>query len=111
MRVCEVTYDKTPLEKDGITVMVGGQHPVHASYPSHGCKKKCFSMMEKHRRAWSPHILGGQHRDVMLYASYHVLLQVSTQLLAHPQMDVLWTVWLKWVLGHGEEKLGIVSKS
>ena len=68
-------------------------------------------MMEKHRRAWSPHILGGQHRDVMLYASYHVLLQVSTQLLAHPQMDVLWTVWLKWVLGHGEEKLGIVSKS
>lgn len=25
VRVCEVTYDKTPLEKDGITVMVGGQ--------------------------------------------------------------------------------------
>lgn len=24
VRVCEVTYDKTPLEKDGITVMVGG---------------------------------------------------------------------------------------
>ncbi|KAJ6661461.1 hypothetical protein lerEdw1_014370 [Lerista edwardsae] len=23
VRVCEVTYDKTPLEKDGITVMVG----------------------------------------------------------------------------------------
>ncbi|NXV10669.1 TP4A3 phosphatase, partial [Cepphus grylle] len=25
VRVCEVTYDKTPLEKDGITVMVGGR--------------------------------------------------------------------------------------
>lgn len=25
VRVCEVTYDKTPLEKDGITVMVSGR--------------------------------------------------------------------------------------
>lgn len=24
VRVCEVTYDKTPLEKDGITVVVRG---------------------------------------------------------------------------------------
>ena len=24
VRVCEVTYDKTPLEKDGITVVVSG---------------------------------------------------------------------------------------
>lgn len=29
VRVCEVTYDKTPLEKDGITVMVGGQQDGH----------------------------------------------------------------------------------
>lgn len=29
VRVCEVTYDKTPLEKDGITVMVGGQQDRH----------------------------------------------------------------------------------
>lgn len=29
VRVCEVTYDKTPLEKNGITVMVGGQQDGH----------------------------------------------------------------------------------
>lgn len=29
VRVCEVTYDKTPLEKDGITVMVGGWQGGH----------------------------------------------------------------------------------
>lgn len=31
VRVCEVTYDKTPLEKDGITVMVGGLQDPHPS--------------------------------------------------------------------------------
>lgn len=30
VRVCEVTYDKTPLEKDGITVMVGGKQDGHS---------------------------------------------------------------------------------
>lgn len=34
VRVCEVTYDKTPLEKDGITVMVGGQQD--------RCRVGCF---------------------------------------------------------------------
>ena len=31
MRVCEVTYDKTPLEKDGITVMVKDFPPTQVS--------------------------------------------------------------------------------
>lgn len=37
VRVCEVTYDKTPLEKDGITVVVRGVcGPGHCGYPKQG---------------------------------------------------------------------------
>lgn len=44
VRVCEVTYDKTPLEKDGITVMVGGQQDGHRG----GCPNTTL----KHLTPW-----------------------------------------------------------
>ena len=40
VRVCEVTYDKTPLEKDGITVMVGGRQDGRRG----GCSPPCFNI-------------------------------------------------------------------
>ncbi|KAF2982664.1 hypothetical protein EK904_002833 [Melospiza melodia maxima] len=59
VRVCEVTYDKTPLEKDGITVMVGGQQDVHRGaaptppliIPSLGAVKHPGSPAQHHTEA------------------------------------------------------------
>ena len=44
VRVCEVTYDKTPLEKDGITVMVGGRRD--------GCQGGLPTPLLKHPHPW-----------------------------------------------------------
>jgi len=44
VRVCEVTYDKTPLEKDGITVMVGGWRD--------GCQGGLPTPLLKHPYPW-----------------------------------------------------------